>query len=704
MTDVAATAASLRPLFWPRSVAVLGASDNPNKIGGIPVRSFREYGYRGAFYPINPTRETVQGLPAFPSLAAVDGPVDVAIMAVPASIALPTAEACAEKGVQALVVFTAGFAEMDARGGQAQQRLAEIGRLSGMRIVGPNCLGYFNPKNGCYGTFSTSFTHGLPKTGNVGMVSQSGAFGAHCFVLGREKGLGFSYWITTGNECDVDVADCIAFMAQDDQTEVIAAYLEGCRDGAKLEQALRLAYEAGKPVVVQKVGRSEVGTAAAAAHTASVTGSDQVYDAVFDRYNVFRCRTVDELIDVVYGCSAGVYPTRGRVCIVTLSGGAGVMMADAAYEVGLDVAPVSEASQSKLKALNPFAAVGNPVDFTAQVYNDMSLITKNYEIILGDEDYDAIVGFFMFLPYSDYLSDEILKALKPVRERFPDRLIVQSIFGPQKNVGRFEEEGYLVIAEPYRALEVVGALVKIGRGFARGLPAAEDPSTAPQLRPGLCDGAEITRLLSDFGLRLIPERLVHSPQAAAAAADQIGFPVAIRIVSPDIPQDHAAVTTTLGDPSPDAARTACERVLDSFRRAHPDAGVEGVRVEYAVPGGVEAVLAVRRDRVFGPVVTLEIGAPSAGLLSAALCRAPFAEVQARRVIECAAGYPRLLRQREGEPAITALARAMARLSVFAEANREVIESVEIKLLLGGVGEFAAVALRARVVTQNASHQ
>ena len=519
------TAESLRPLFWPRSVAVLGASDNPNKIGGIPVRSFKDYGFEGDFYPINPKRATVQGLTAYPSLDAVDGPIDVVIMAVPASIALEAAQQCAAYGVKALVAFTSGFAEMDGQEGRtAQHRLAQIGRESGMRIVGPNCLGYFNPKNACYGTFTTSFAHGLPKVGSVGMVSQSGAFGAHCFVLGREKGLGFSYWITTGNECDVDVADCIAFMAQDDETKVIAAYIEGCKNGEKLEQALRMAYEAGKPVVVQKVGSSEVGTAAAASHTASMTGSDQVYDAVFDRYNAFRCRTVDELIDVVYACSAGVYPTRGKVCIVTISGGAGVMMADAAADSGLDVAPLSKASQNKLKALTPFAAVRNPVDFTAQVYNDMSLITKNYEIILGDENYDAVVGFFMFLPYSDYLCDEILKALKPIREQFPDKLIVQSVYGPKRNIQRFEEEGYLVIAEPYRAVEVVAALVKFGQGFAGGLPQIDDLGSVASLEHRRYNEVDAKRLLADAGVPVAPERLVNSAEEAAVAAEEIGFP------------------------------------------------------------------------------------------------------------------------------------------------------------------------------------
>ena len=270
MSDLLKSAETLNAMFWPRACAVLGASDNPSKIGGIPVRFFKEYGYEGNFYPINPTRDTVQGLPAVPTIEDVDGPVDMAIMAVPEALAIETAEACARKGVKALVTLTSGFAEAGEQGAANQQRLKDIAKEAGMRIVGPNCLGYFNPKNNIYATFSTSFTHGMPKIGNVGMVSQSGAFGSHCFVLGREKGIGFSYWVTTGNEVDVDVAECIAFMSQDPGTDVICAYIEGCKDGARLEEALRLAYEARKPVLIQKVGRSDVGTAAAASGAAKI--------------------------------------------------------------------------------------------------------------------------------------------------------------------------------------------------------------------------------------------------------------------------------------------------------------------------------------------------------------------------------------------------------------------------------------------------
>ncbi len=700
MSDPIAAANSLKPLFWPSSVAVLGASDNPNKIGGLPVRYFREHGYEGAFYPVNPGRETVQGLPAYASLDDIEGPVDVAILAVPGSASIEAAESCAAKGVKALVVFTAGFAEVGEDGRAQQERLREIGRTSGMRILGPNCLGYFNPGNGVYGTFSTSLTHGLPRKGNVGMVSQSGAFGSHCFVLGRNKGLGFSYWVTTGNEVDIDVADCISFFALDADTRVIAAYLEGCKDGEKFKDALALAYEKGKPVIIQKVGRSEVGAAAAASHTASMTGTDQVFDAVFERFNAYRARTVDELIDVAYACSAGIYPTGNRVAICTMSGGAGVMMADAAAEVGLDVAPLSEESQTKLKKLLPFSAVRNPVDFTAQAYNDFSLVTKNFETILAEDRYDAVVGFFPFLPSSDHLSEQILEALKPVREKFPDRLIVMSILGPEKNVRKFEEQGFVVIDEPARAMEVVAALVRIGRGFARDLPRPpEDP--VPRIKAGSYDEVMAKRLLAEIGITSPPERLVTSAEEAAAAAEEIGLPVAMKIVSPDILHKTDIGGVALGLDSGDAVRAAYDAITGRAAAAHPEARLEGVLVSRMIEGGVETILGVQRDPTFGPVVMFGLGGVFAEILHDVAFRlAPFGEAEAREMIRSLKGHALLEGARGHAPAdIDALAAAIARLSTFANVNAEVIDSIDVNPLLVLPRGEGIVALDALIVTR-----
>ena len=647
MSELLKSAETLNAMFWPRACAVLGASDNPSKIGGIPVRYFKKFGYQGNFYPINPTRETVQGLPAIPSIEDVEEPVDMAIMAVPASLALETAEACARKGVKALVVLTAGFAEVGDDGVANQACLREIGQQAGMRIIGPNCLGYFNPRNSVYASFSTSFSHGMPRQGNVGMVSQSGAFGSHCFVLGREKGMGFSYWVTTGNEVDVDVAECIAFMAQDDETKVICAYLEGCKDGARLEEALGLAFDARKPVLIQKVGSSAVGTLAAASHTASLTGSDHVYDAVFERYNAYRCRTVDELIDITHVASKGVLPKGRKVAIGSMSGGAAVMMADAADDAGLELEPLSAEGQATLKHLLPYSAVRNPVDFTAQIYNDLSLITKNFDVILGEDKYDAVVGFFSFLGFSETLSQAIVERLQPIRAKYANELIILSITGPKEILEKFEAAGFPCITEPYRALEVVAALATIEQGFQKGLPSTDGLPDAPTLTAG-----------------------TYSEMDAKAMLAEAGIPCTHKLLMYGVKQD---------------------------------AKIDRNMVEYMIAGGTELILGAQIDPIFGAVVMVGFGGVFAEVMGdVAFKRAPFGKQDALGMIDQLKGAA-VLKGGFGSARadISALAEAIARLSVFAHKNADILETIDINpfLVLGdGAG---AVALGASIATKKA---
>src|SRR5690349_7032883 len=288
---------ALQALFRPRSIAVIGASDDPTTIGGRPV-DYLKRRFAGPVYPVNPKRTTVQGLRSVPTIGEVGGPVDLAILAVPAARTLEVAEACLARGVGGLVVFTAGFAELGEAGRRDQERLAASAKAAGARVLGPNCLGYCNFHDGVFATFSTTLEHSGFEAGSVGIVSQSGAFGSHCAVAARHRGLAISHWIATGNECDVDLADGLAFLAADPRTDVVVGYAEGCRDGPRLRAALALARANRKPVVIMKVGSSAVGAAAAASHTAALAGEDRVWDAVFAAEGVWRAGSVDELIDV----------------------------------------------------------------------------------------------------------------------------------------------------------------------------------------------------------------------------------------------------------------------------------------------------------------------------------------------------------------------------------------------------------------------
>ncbi|MEQ8194700.1 MAG: CoA-binding protein, partial [Rhodospirillales bacterium] len=406
---------SLDPLFKPRAIAVIGASTDPKKIAGRPVHYLKQY-FKGPIYPVNPNAEEVQGLKAYAAVADLPEGVDQALVCLPAKLVIPTLEACAARGVRSAGIFSSGFAEIGDSGRDLQNRIREIARTSGMRILGPNCMGVMNiagiddgagGAGGSLGQSITTFTLAVeenpPKAGNIGIVSQSGAFAAHAYTLAARRGLGLSYWATTGNDVDVEFADCLAYLAEDPATDVIMGYMEGCQDGDKLFDAFERARKNEKPMVIVKVGASEVGQKAAASHTAVLSGGDAIFEAVFERYGVHRARTLDEFFDVAYACSFGKFPKSPKIGFASISGGVGILMADKAVELGLDVAPMPEHAAKKLKELLPFAGVNNPVDVTAQIISQPELLQKNIEIMLSEGGYDSIVVFLTTVFYSDVL-------------------------------------------------------------------------------------------------------------------------------------------------------------------------------------------------------------------------------------------------------------------------------------------------------------
>lgn len=682
MIDLRASAQSLEPLFNPKSVAVLGASAEPSRIGGMPVRYMLQCGFDGDIFPVNPSHDEIQGLKAYAKIGDIGKPVDAAILAVPARFALEVAEECAEAGVKTMCAFTSGFSEAGEDGIALQARLKEIAQTSGMRIMGPNCLGYFNAKARYYATFSTSVTHGEPKPGNVGMVSQSGAFGSHCFVLGRERGLGFTYLATTGNEVDVDVADCIAYLAYHDETKVIAAYMEGCQDGEKLMAALQLAYERGKPVVIQKVGRTDVGAKAAFSHTASLAGSDKVYDAVFQHFNVYRARTAAELIDVAYLLSFGIWPTDNKIAVATISGGAGVLMADASVDAGLDMAPMPEDTQARLKELIPFAGPRNPVDFTAQVYNQFPLVTDYVRAIFEDGGYDSVIAFFSSLLYSEPLTKKIVDALLPVRKEFPDRLFLLCAMGPAENRRLAEEHGIPVLEDPTYATEAIAAVTAIGRGFKNGIRPKPNITHSPKINPGTINETDAKKILSSTGIPSPSENLATNRNEALAIAQSIAGPVALKIVSTDIQHKSDIGGVELGLTGDGAIGEAFDRIMDKSRAAHPNATLDGILVSEMIVDGVEAILGVQNDPLFGPAILFGLGGVFAEIMQDVSLRlAPFDEETAHQMIREIKGFP-LLAGARGSDAVdlNTLATALSQLSIFAAANTDTIDSIDINPL------------------------
>jgi acetate---CoA ligase (ADP-forming) len=591
----------LDPLFRPKSVAVIGASSDGNRIGGRPV-AYSKRAYKGAIFPVNPNQTEIQGLRAYASIRDVPGEIDQAIIAVPAKAAMQAADDCIAKGVKAAVMFSSGFAEVGSEGRAMQVELARRCAAGGMRLVGPNSLGMFNAHIGLYSTFSSYFDPLWPRTGPVSIVSQSGAFGTYFLAIAAERGLGFSHCVATGNEADVDVAACVDWLADDPATSVIMIYLEGCRDGARLRAALARAAANRKPVVAMKVGVSEQGVAAIASHTGSLAGSDAVFDAVFRECNVHRARSLDELVDVVYACSGGVFPKSPRLGVVTLSGGVGIQMADAAAELGLELPRMPEAAQQKVLAMVPFAGPANPVDATAQVINDWSMFTKILGIVADEGNVDSVISFLAHTGTTPGLMDRLKPAFLEVRARFPDRVFILCARMPPDIAETFAAIGFLIFEDPTRAVAAVAALARLGDGFARPSVGQPDIQQAAPLPAGAIDEAEAKRLLGAAGIQFAPERTARTRDEAVAAADAIGFPAVLKVLSPDIAHKSEAGGVVLGLRNAEEVASGYDAMMARVRARAPQARIDGALVARMIEGGIETVIGTKRDSVFGPVV------------------------------------------------------------------------------------------------------
>ena len=504
---------SLDSLFRPKSIAVIGASGTPTKIGGVPIAHLQRYGFKGPIYPINPQYESIQDLRAYKSVKDVGQEIDLAIVAVPAASALQALNEAAEAKVKSVVLFTSGFAEVGEAGAKAQQQIAELSRKSGMRILGPNCLGVMSGASAVYATFSPVAGTGIAKVGHIGLVSQSGAFGGFAYSLARERGLGLSHWVTTGNESDIELADCLDWLVDDDATKVILAYMEGCRDGGKLLRALEKARAARKPIVIMKVGRTELGAAAAASHTAALAGADAIYDAVFKQYGVWRAGTIEEAFDVAYAVSvAGV--ARGKsIGMLTVSGGAGVMMADAAASLDLDARPLPEAAQKQILARVSFASAVNPVDVTGQITSDQEVMPLAYRLMLEDGGYDSMVVFQSAAGLSAR-GPELVQQAVDMRAKYPDRVIaVSSLFTPELHQ-KLDEGHVLAFADPARAVRAIAALASYATLASPVAKAAALPKV--DLPRGTLSEAGALASLKAAGIPVMPHRV------ATNAGDAIG--------------------------------------------------------------------------------------------------------------------------------------------------------------------------------------
>ncbi len=684
--------ASLTTLFVPRSVAVLGASGDPTRIGGRPIASMLRRGFSGRILPVNPNRAEIQGLPAYATLADLPEIPDVAIVAVAAGRAVQAVRELAAAGVKGAIVLTSGFAETGAAGAAAQ---AEMQAAAGsMRLLGPNCLGLFNARIGFFPIFSSSFETGWPLPGRIGIASQSGAYGTHIFAVARERGIGTPLCVTTGNEADVTVGDVIGWLAEDPETDIIVAYVEGIRRADSFLAGLAAARAARKPVVMMKVGRSALGVRAAQSHTAAIAGDDAIIDSVLAEFGVVRARTTEELIDIAHLATRRIYPVRNTLGVLTISGGAGVLISDVAGSLGVEMPPLPAAAQAALRALLPFASPDNPVDCTGQVFNDISLVGRFADVLADAGGYASVLAFFSQVGGAPSLAPGLRAHLTATRSRHPDRLWVLSVLAAPSLVRDYEADGFTVFEDPTRAVVAIAAMHRLGAAFAAAPPAPPPAIPAIALPEASPDEAMAKRLLEAAGIASAPERTCATVEAAVAAAGELGFPVVLKILSPDILHKTEIGGVLPGVASADAVRAGFATLLARARASAPRARITGVLVATQV-SGVECLMGVVRDPVFGLVAAFGLGGVFVEVLrDVAFHRCPFGADVAEAMIRSRHGAPLLLGTR-GMPAadIGALARMLARLSVFAHQSGDMLRSVELNPVFARPdGAFAADAV------------
>ena len=445
----------LRPLLAPRSIAVVGASAQQAKVGGMPIRLLRENGYAGAVYPVHRSAEEIQGLRAYPSLKAIGAPVDLAIVAVPAAECEAVMEQMARCGTRASVMFTSGFAEVSDEGAQIQQRLGDVARDAGITLLGPNCLGAMNLHERVFATFSPAVLAAVPAAGKTALVSQSGAFGGYAFAMAQRAGIGLGHWITTGNEAGVQVADAIAWLAAEPSCERIVGYLEGARDMDRLRAALLAARAAGKPVTIAKVGHTAAGARAARLHTGSDTGDATEYRRLFDACDVRVARTIDELFTARVRDEPVPPATGVPVAIFSISGGVGIMMADRAEELGMALPPLPEEAAARLKADIPFASTLNPIDVTGQVFSQPAVLVRALRDAATCGRYRHVAVFLAAAGQAPSVWPMLQACIAELRATPQAAPLVLSGILSEEQKAWLEANGCAVFGEPSRAVEAI---------------------------------------------------------------------------------------------------------------------------------------------------------------------------------------------------------------------------------------------------------
>lgn len=664
----------LDAILRPRSIAVIGASRKPNTIGYQILENLVTHGFAGAVYPVNPTASAVHSIRAYPSVESIPDEVDLAVIVVPKQHVCPAAEACGRKGVKGLVVISAGFAEVGGSGVERQKELVEIVRRYGMRLVGPNCMGVLN--TAADRSMNATFAPTMPPAGPVSFMSQSGAMGVTILDYAAEYGIGISQFVSVGNKPDVSGNDLVQYWAEDEQTGVILMYLENFGNPRKFTQLAR-EITRKKPIIAVKSGRSVAGARAASSHTGALAGTDAATDALLRQCGVLRADTVEEMFDLAMAFSHQPVPRGNRVAIVTNAGGPGIIIADACEAHGLVVTELAQETRDLLaKHFPEEASLTNPVDMIASATPQSYRIAV--EAVLADPNVDAVVA--TFVPPLGVRQEDVAEAIVSVAAGQTEKPVVAVLMGreglPQglaelNAAGipgyRFPESGVRALAAMYRYRRWLERPVGQVRAFEadRETVSAIIAAAKAEGREKLSE-TEVMRILEAYGIPVAPYAVARTTDEAARAAEDIGYPVVAKVLSPRIIHKSDVGGVAVGLENEAELRAAFGRMTTEVpARAGIDAdAVEGVLVQKMVGRGKETIIGMTLDPQFGPVLMFGLGGIYVETLKDVVFRVqPVTDVDAREMVRAIRGAA-LLQGVRGEPAsdLGALEETIQRIS------------------------------------------
>jgi acetyl-CoA synthetase (ADP-forming) len=693
---------SIGQILHPRSVAVFGASDSTDKFGGRIMNFLVRHGFAGEIYPINPRRSEVLGRKAYPEIGAAPAPADVAILAVPATSLVQSVAQAAEAGVGCCVIISTGFAEADDDGRARQAALVDIARRTGTRLVGPNCMGIVVPHHRLALCSSVVLATDRLRDGGIGLVSQSGALMVSIFDRAGTDGIGFRHCVSLGNQADLEICDFLEYMVDDPATEAICLYIEGLLDGARFRRGLAGARRAGKPLLLVKTGRTEAGVKSARSHTASLAGAFDVFEAVCREEGAVIARDPDDMVRAAHFLVRHRAPRGGGVAILSSSGGGAGIAADRLTELGVPIAELSPRTRERLDPLLLPPQASNPVDLGGRkVPEDVEIAGDVAGILFADPHVAYGLAILTSMPFfatrTRLIGEAAQAADKPVMIVLTPGAAADGPRQALRDIGQFyfdRAEDALRVLALVSEHDARGRVARAAAVRPRGLPDARALASLPA---GPLTESDAKGLLAAYGVAIARERQARTPDEAAKAAGDLGFPVVLKAVSPQIVHKSDVGGVRLGLASADAVSAAAREMAAALAVRAPGAALDGFSVQETVEGEAEVIVGARRDPHFGPVVLVGLGGIAVEILGdVVLAPAPVGPERARTMVESLRAAPLLLGARGRPPLdVDAVADVVVRVSWLAADLAARLVDLEVNPLIVRRAGDGAVAVDGR---------